>query len=133
MKKVFGLLLALLLLSACDGDRFRPAFELQTGLLLQERGKTIFRYDPLSCQTAFNRQRCEFRVHSDNMSDFYSVRLSRIPSSTGEKVTGQIRWTTDRDLVTKKNITLEVVKLEGDTIWLWSSGERIGVTVRLLD
>ena len=133
MKKVFGLLLALLLLNACDGDRFRPAFELQTGLLLQERGKTIFRYDPGSCQTAFNSQRCEFRVHSDNMSDFYSVRLSRIPSSTGEKVTGQIRWTTDRDLVTKKNITLEAVKLEGDTIWLWSSGERIGVTVRLLD
>ena len=125
--------LATLLLSGCRDDRFLPAFEGQEGLCLQERGKTVFRYDPLTCQAAFNRERKEFRIHTDNMSDFYSVRLSGIPVQEGEKVTGQVRWTTSSSLVTKKNVTLRAVKLEGDIIWLWCDSEHFGCSVRVLE
>ena len=55
-----------------------------------------------------------------------------MPSEEGESVTVEsLVWTnpsgTDQ---TRKNITLEVVKLEGDIAWLWNSRESIRMTVR---
>ena len=135
MKKILliSLLCASLLLCACQREKHLNTFAAQTGICLQERGRTLFRYDPLTCQLAFNRDRRTFRVHTDNMSDFYSVELSRIPVEKGEKVTGQVRWTTQRSLVNKKNVTLEAIKLEGDVIWLWCASDRFGCTVRVLE
>ena len=74
MKKILliSLLCASLLLCACQREKHMNTFAAQTGICLQERGRTLFRYDPLTCQLAFNRDRRTFRVHTDNMSDFYS-------------------------------------------------------------
>ena len=129
------LLLLLLLAGGCrDAQmRMRDAFAEHESLCLMVGGDIPFTYDPLNCQIAFSRDRKEFRAHSDTMSDFYAVTLSEIPTEAGQRVTADLVWTTERDVLTRKNLTLEVVRVEGDQFWLWSRSGRIGLMLRVLD
>ncbi len=126
-------LAALALLTACNRTMERNAF-VDSGEIRLQVGRAVqFRYDPLKCQMSFNRARREFRVQTDNVSDYYAVTLSVIPVSEGETLTADIFWTTETDVLHRKNLALEVVKIEGETIWLWSDSGRIGLSVVVLE
>ncbi len=126
-------LAALALLTACNRTMERNAF-VDSGEIRLQVGRAVqFRYDPLKCQMSFNRARREFRVQTDNVSDYYAVTLSAIPVSEGETLTADIFWTTETDVLHRKNLALEVVKIEGETIWLWSDSGRIGLSVVVLE
>ena len=127
------LLLSALLLAGCAGNRMRDAFEDGDELRLMVGGQVVFTYEPNTCQLAFSRAQKEFRAHTDNMSDFFVVELSEVPTQLGQRLTANLTWTTDWEVLTRKNLTLEVVRLEGDEFWLWSTAGRIGVTVRILE
>lgn len=127
-------LLALLVLPVgCEPQTvYTPEFLTDSTLRMEVGKQEILTYNPITCQTALNRHRCEFRMHTDNMSEYFIIRFSSMPSEEGESVTVEsLVWTnpsgTDQ---TRKNITLEVVKLEGDIAWLWNSRESIRMTVR---
>lgn len=130
-----GILIMMILLLCCSCGRQRRvnAFMEHDELRLQVAGKVQFRYDKLNCQLSFSRDRNEFRAQTDNTSDFYTVRLNFIPTQVGETVTADLSWTTDTDILHRKNLTLEVVRIEGDKIWLWSDSSRIGVSLRVLE
>jgi len=130
-----GILIMMILLLCCSCGRQRRvnAFMEHDELRLQVAGKVQFRYDKLNCQLSFSRDRNEFRAQTDNTSDFYTVRLNFIPTQVGETVTADLSWTTDTDILHRKNLTLEVVRIEGDKIWLWSDSGRIGVSLRVLE
>ena len=134
MKRLFPILALLFLACACRDDNFiDPFIERTDEVCMVQRGRTVFTYNPASCQMAFNRERREFRVHTDNMSDFYTVTLSEIPSEQGRKVTGTLVWTDDNEVNARKNVTFTAERLEGDRIWLWTANGQIGVVVRVLD
>ena len=127
-------LLALLVLPVgCEPQTVdTPEFLTDSTLRMEVGKQEILTYNPITCQTALNLHRCEFRMHTDNMSEYFIIRFSSMPSEEGESVTVEsLVWTnpsgTDQ---TRKNITLEVVKLEGDIAWLWNSRESIRMTVR---
>lgn len=127
-------LLALLVLPVgCEPQTvYTPEFLTDSTLRMEVGKQEILTYNPITCQTALNLHRCEFRMHTDNMSEYVIIRFSSMPSEEGESVTVEsLVWTnpsgTDQ---TRKNITLEVVKLEGDIAWLWNSRESIRMTVR---
>ena len=82
---------------------------------------------------SFSRDRREFRAFTDTMSDFFAAELSEIPTQLGQRLTADLVWTTEWEVLTRKNLTLEVVRLEGDEFWLWSAAGRIGLTVRILE
>ena len=130
---IIFLLIAAALLTACR-QHHDPSddFKFDESIRLEIKGYTIFRYDPARCQIGFNRDRCEFRVHTDNMSDFYIIRLDDIPSAAGQTVSGTASWTTGDNLHSKKT-SFEVIRLEGGKIWLWSSTTRIAAVVMELE
>ena len=109
------------------------AFCESEDIRLMVGGDIPFVYDPGTCQLAFSRELREFRAHTDNMSDFYAVTLSEIPSSIGQRVSGDLIWTTSKEVLRRKNLTLEVVRIEGEQFWLWSESDRIGLTIRILE
>ncbi len=133
MKRAAIIFLSCLMLCSCVDDRLIEPFVQKDAVAMEQEGSTVFRYDPLTCQLSFNRDRCEFRASTDNMSDYFVLVLDRIPSRTEEKVTGTLTWTTPTDIYVKKNATFETVRLEGDKIWLWSHSGHIGLVVRMLD
>ena len=127
-------LLALLVLPVgCEPQTvYTPEFLTDSTLRMEVGKQEILTYNPITCQTALNLHRCEFRMHTDNMSEYFIIRFSSMPSEAGESVTVEsLVWTTPSGTdQTRKNITLEVVKLEGDIAWLWNSRESIRMTVR---
>jgi hypothetical protein len=132
MKKVLAILSILCLLAACREPDLSEEFSAGDDLRLEIKGYTVFLYNPLTCQRGFDRSSNEFRIHTDNMSDFFIVRLDSIPVSEGETTAGTVSWTTGDDLHNKKT-SFEAIKLEGGKIWLWSSSHRIAAVVEILE
>lgn len=127
------LLGALLLLAGCQDERQRAAFCEIEGVRLLVGGSIAFSYEPNSCQLAFSRDLREFRAYTDTMSDFFVATFSAVPSVPEQRLTADLVWTTEREVLKRKNLTLEVVRLEGDMVWLWSASGRIGLVVRILE
>ena len=136
MRKLLRILLvfsALLLLASCQDERQRAAFCENEGVRLLVGGSIAFSFEPNSCQLAFSRDLREFRAYTDTMSDFFVATFSQVPSQLEQRLTADLVWTTEREVLTRKNLTLEVVRLEGDMVWLWSASGRIGLVVRILE
>ena len=133
IRGILTLLAAFALLTSCDSSRERESFVESDEIRLQVGREVQFRYDPLKCQLSFNRERKEFRAQTDNVSDYYIATLSEIPVSEGQTLTADISWTTETDVLNRKNLALEVVRIEGEKIWLWSDSGRIGLSVVVLE
>lgn len=136
MKKrlnTFTLLIGIILLASCQG-KVDPEFIGLQDFGLQVKDTKVFTYNSLTWQTAFNRERCEFRVHTDNMSDYYCVTLNTVPSSEGQKVKGSVVWTSSSDVINKNGLNFSVEKIDrAGRIWLWCKKERIGAVIQALD
>ena len=133
MKKVLIILSAsLLMLTACRQEHLSDSFMLNGDVRIEIKGFVTFAYDSLHCQKAFNRERREFRVHTDNVSDFFSLKLDAIPSEAGQKVSGTATWTTRQNIHSKRT-SFEVLKLKDRQVWLWSGTNRIAAVVEILD
>ncbi len=135
MKKItlYLILLSGVLLCSCNQNTFTPEFLTDNTIRMEIGKKRIFTYSSANCQYAYNTERHEFRAHTDNMSDYFMLKIDKIPTAQGEEVNASyIEWIerngTDR---IKKNVTLKVVQLEGDNIWLWSSKENIKLSILL--
>lgn len=131
--RILLLISALLLLASCQDERQRAAFCEIEGVRLLVGGSIAFSYEPNSCQLAFSRDLREFRAYTDTMSDFFVATFSAVPSVPEQRLTADLVWTTEREVLKRKNLTLEVVRLEGDMVWLWSASGRIGLVVRILE
>lgn len=129
----FILLLCVTFLTGCQDERQRAAFCENEGVRLLVGGSIAFSYEPNTCQLAFSRDLREFRAFTDTMSDFFLATFSQVPVDLGQRLTANLTWTTEREVLTRKNLTLEVVRLEGDMVWLWSASGRIGLVVRILE
>ena len=133
MRRLFLILtMTLAAFTGCKVEDLSEDFRLDSTLRMEIKGYTTFSYDPTNCQIGFNREQCEFRVHTDNMSDFYIVRLSEMPAGEGQVLNGTVLWTTGDDMHSKKT-DFSVVKMEESKVWLWSSASRIAVVVQILD
>lgn len=125
--------IAIITLSSCGRQRRMNAFRDNEEVSLQVAGNVQFHFEPLKCQMAFSRSKKEFRANTDNMSDFYIVQMSQIPVDQGEKINAKLIWTTPTDILSRNDLTLEAVRIEGEKIWLWSESGRIGVCVYVLE
>ena len=135
MRKPFPIFAVLaLLLSACNATQPDEVVLSDSTPKLIVRNNTIFEYKPDFCQLAFNNSSSTFRMMTDDMSEYVSVSLERIPTEEGGKVRAtQFSWTTRNDLESRKNITLEVLQLKGDVIWLWYPRESIALVLKILE
>lgn len=122
-----------LLLSGCQG-KVDPEFINSSTIGLQVKESVVFEYNPLTWQSSFNREKCEFRSHTDNMSDYYCLSLNMVPTGVGQKAKGDIEWTAKSNIASKTGLTFTVERMDrSGRLWLWCKKERIGVTIQALD
>ena len=122
------------LIRQADTHWERILWEFESSERAIDATEDIFRYNPLTCQYSFNRQKAAFSIFTDSASDYITAVLSELPSEKGQKVSGELSWTTERDIKTQKISVLKVVKTAEDgTVWLWNSTEKIGLCVRIAD
>lgn len=126
-------LACLLLAVSCHRDWEFTAFTQAREISLYVAGSAKFVYDPAHCQIASSYDLLTFRAHTDNMSDFFTAEFSDAPLSVGQALTADISWTTPSDILERKNLALEIVRIEGEKIWLWSKSGRIGLVITYLE
>lgn len=127
------LLLTALALCGCTRYRHMTAFTKKEGVRLEIDGKSYFRYEPATCQMSWSEARCEFRAGTDDMSDWFCASFEAAPASEGQELTADLSWSTPTGIVSKKAIALQVMKLEGDMVWLWTAEGQYALVIRILD
>jgi len=139
MKKTDIILLATLfccMFLSCKKDNgggaYDKAFTKDNTVRMEVAHEEILRYDSATCQESFNRKNSTFCVGTDTMSDFFSLDLSSLPTEEGQTIISSLMWTTPSDIQKEESVAFEVIKLEGDRVWLWDSANSIGIVVRFL-
>ena len=100
-------------------------------LSLTWKGEEQLSYDPLTWQTGCNVGRGEYRVHDDNMANYYIVRCKDRPVYEGQDVYADVEWTVRSNIKRYEGVRLTVMKTDGEgKIWLWSRTQKIGVVVK---
>ena len=121
-------------LCSCTGSTWdASAFTEDETIRLEFNGSSQFNYKDTDCQLYFNREAGEFGAFTDYMTDYFSVKLSEIPVSRGQVVSGDVCWSTNDGETTRYGIALETVRLKGDLIWLHSESARLALVVKILD
>lgn len=133
MKRLSFILILLALLTACNKNKMEEAVLESEDLCLIIKDKTIFTYDENDCQISFKPSTREFRIGDDTMDDYFILTTSVIPSYKGEKVKGDLLWTSSSSVQSRKYIQFEVQKIENGTVWLWSKTDRIAAVVKILE
>lgn len=96
-------------------------------------GTTVFSYDADKCQLGHSPTKHEFRIYTDNMADYFVIRMEKEPSAVGENIKADLRWTRHSSEKKMNGVQFAVGKVgEDGTVWLWSHKEKIGVVVRKL-
>lgn len=133
MKHIGILLIGILCLAGCQEYDIDEILLQREEISLTVRGTEVLVYDPATFQLGFNGQTNEFRIFSDDLGNWFSLKCESRPSAVGESVKGDIKWTSTNTTRSKNGVTFHVEKTDSDGhIWLWCKEEAIGVVVREL-
>ena len=127
-----SVLLAFMATGCRTGNTSLDSFRKDETVRLELDGEKVFVFNENTCQLSFNEERCRFGSHTDTMLDYFYVRLDHIPSSSGEEVSADIIWNTTYGERSKNNITLNVIRIRGDVIWLCDATQHTAAVVRTL-
>lgn len=135
MRKLYIILAAALLVfcGCSETNEVDSEFLKDETPCLKIDGNVIHQYNPLTWQLGYKASDAEFRVHNDTMSDYYVVELNSVPQKTGETITGNLIWTSEKGVNRLNDLDFKVEKINGNgVVWLWQSKENIAVSVQIL-
>ena len=102
--------------------RNAPGLVLSTGY--------AFEYDAESCQQVSNPVRKQLRYQTDDQSSYVNMTFRRWPA--GGNAPGHVRLDYVAGLRSNSmDLDMEVLKTEGDRIWLWNDSCKTGLVLRL--
>ena len=132
------LYITVLAVLACTGCREKVDMDLEMynseQVSLMVKGKKVYTYDEGAGQMAFNRTLRQFRTGNDDMTSFFVLTCSELPTTVGQEIRGEIKWTSGSSVKTASGITFKVEKYE-DTglVWLWNATDKTGAIVVILN
>lgn len=130
MKRLLGIVVIALLAASCH-NKVREEFLASPDICLEENGKVLLTYNPLTCQISRNTSKMQYRIMDDTMSRYYMLTLRQMPESVGQTVVADLRWSTGVSVENYSALEFTVEKLESGQVWLWNSRRKIAVSVIL--
>ncbi len=134
-KPIMATVAAMGIICGCEQHVFTvEQFNETESISLSIKGARIIEYKAETHQMGFNLVECEFRVHDDDMANYFIIRCNEMPSTTGQKVTADIEYTTPDDVKSRNGLEFEVTDIEDSSgkIWLWNQKYQIGAVVKAL-
>lgn len=133
MKRIIALLTFSVCLAGCyiyDIDEILLQKEV---ISLSIKGTDTIIYSPDRYQLSYNAEKNEFRVFDDNMAQWFSLTCDSRPSTVGQEVKADLKWTSPNSTKTRNGLTFRVQKTDsGGLIWMWCESDAIGVIVKEL-
>ena len=124
-------ILALALVAASCQNKVREEFLASADICLEENGKVLLTYDPLTCQLSRNTEKMQYRIMDDTMSRYYMLTLRSMPETLGQKIIADLRWSTGVSIQDYSALEFTVEKIESGQVWLWNSRRKIAVSIIL--
>ena len=131
MKHLTFILLGLLTLTGCTFYSMEDILLRESEISLSWRGEQQVVYVPSEFQLAFNDRDNEFRVYSDRLGEWFTVKCSEKPSAEGQLLKADVSWTASRSTKQLKSLDMKVEKTDEEgLIWLWNSSHRVGIIIK---
>lgn len=131
MKKSIIILSFILCLTGCNPYDPEEILLPREDISLTVKGELILSYDPQTFQLGYNADKNEFRVHDDNIGNWFTLRCEVRPAVVGEDIEADISWTTANTIKKRRGLEFRVEKTDAEGhIWLWCKEEAIGVVVK---
>lgn len=128
-----GIVLTFISIIGCIGPQPDEVLLPRTEISLTIKGEEVMEHDPLTCQIGYNRERNEFRLVKDNISDWMIFRSNATPSNEGQEVKASLEYTSQSSTKALSDLTFSVEKTAPDgTVWLWNKDKKIGIVIRVL-
>lgn len=128
-----GIALTIISVISCVGPQPDEVLLPRTEISLTIKGEVIMELDPATSQIAYNSDRNEFRLVSDNLSDWMIFRSNAAPTDPGQEINASLEYTSQSSTKTLKDLTFSVEKTAPDgTTWLWNKERKIGIIIKVL-
>ena len=134
MKKAVLILCALLpLIFSCEDPEEIAAITSLDTIRMEMTGKVLFTFDPLTWQYGFDEGYKEYRVHKDDVSEYFTIRFSHVPEVENEFVTATVTWTASGKVETRKNLTFQTLSMDAHRIWLYNRSYRLTLVLPVIE
>ena len=128
-----GIVLTIISVISCVGPQPDEVLLPRTEISLTIKGETIMELDPATSQIAYNSERNEFRLASDNLSDWLIFKSNATPTDVGQEVMASLEYTSQSNIKRLTDLTFSVEKTASDgTTWLWNKEKKIGIIIKVL-
>lgn len=133
MRKTIGLILLSVCLTGCNIYDIDDILLQKEVISLTVKGEDIIVYEPETYQEGHNAEKYEFRVFDDDMANWFVLTCDSRPSTVGQELRADLKWTSHDSNKTRKGLTFKVMKTAaGGYIWMWCETDAIGIVVREL-
>jgi len=134
MRKIILPLAAMLTLTIASCQKHEPVPEFLDGstISLNMGGKAIHTYNQDTWQSSFKEKAIQYRVFSDDMTNYYTLVCGQKPTEKGQQIIATLTWASGGAAANSlSDLTFSVEQIDPDTgaIWLWCKKKSIGVAV----
>lgn len=136
MRKYLYIIALVLLCTGCHKKKVDMDLDMynSTQVSLMVKGKKVFTFDEATGQLGYNRSLKQFRAGNDDMTSYFVLTCSELPRQEGQEITGNLQWGSGGSGKSSNGLTFKVEKYD-DTglVWLWSSADKTGAVVKILN
>ena len=136
MRKYLYIIALVILCSGCNKKRVEMDLDMYNSdqVCLMVKGKRVFTFDEGNGQLGYNRTLKQFRAGNDDMTSFFVLNCKDTPRTQGQELRADLQWTSGNSVKASNGITFKVEKIN-DTglVWLWSSADKTGAVVKILN
>ena len=133
MKRLIFITAALLIFAGCQRYDIDEIILQREEISLTIKGQDVLKYSSDTYQLGYNDQKNEFRVFDDNMANWFVLTCDSRPSTEGQELTADLKWTSSNSTKTRNRLTFIVEKTDmKGHVWLWCKSDAIGIIVKEL-
>lgn len=123
-------------LAACSPEaKPDPEFLAGQEIKLQINGQDKIVYQSDTYQLGYSGSGCVFRVHNDEMSEYFVLTCSEPPEVEGQRIKCSLKYASGSDMESSTGMEFRVEKTDAASgmVWLWDSKRKTGVSVMKID
>ncbi len=123
-------------LAACSREAEPdPEFLAGPEIILQINGQEKIKYVSDTYQLGYGGGGRVFRVHNDEMSEYFVLTCSEPPQTEGQRIKCSLKYASGGEVVSKTGMEFRVEKTDAASgmVWLWDSKRKTGVSLMKID
>lgn len=133
MRRFILIMISSACLAGCNIYDVDEVLVQRTEISMTLKASDILIYRPDTYQLGYNAELNEFRVFDDQMAYWFILTCKSRPSTEGQEVEADLKWTSPSSTKTKRGLKFKVMKTDADGhIWLWCDSDAIGLIVKEL-